>query len=341
MTTPGQNAPDGAFVVGSRFGQDITEESAKVMMKGGVVSSFENAQGVAHSTYNNVIDDHSQQLVDLTEAVEKLVLQGSALVFYDNDTYTPSPGIVAVDVILIGAGGGGSSGSYDIFVHGTRSGGGGGGGGETHTSIPASLLPVNADGSYKPIQIIIGAGGAGASVDSNFGAGGGHTHFGPQVGVAGQSWLLGGGGQGGMWGNNGPVALGGVGMVPGGDGASGLGRDSPATGPGTSSSPFDLHGGGGGGGRGAATAYGAATPGGGGGISPGGAPGVPGAPGKSPSEIVATGGGGGGGGASGNAGGGPGGYPGGGGGGSACSGVGATFGGKGADGVLYVIERGI
>lgn len=285
------------------------------------------------------INDHSQSITELREVVEQLILQGTAIRYTGNGTYTPNENVVSVDLILIGAGGGGSSGSYDALVDGTRSGGGGGGGGETHVNVPASLLPKNVDGTYKGIQVIIGAGGAGALSDSGVGTGGGHTRFGPEVGSVAQSWLLGGGGNGGAWGNSGPVAPGGIGMIPGGAGDRGLGPAGAGVGAGHSTSAYDLHGGGGGGGRGGAQGRGGGSPGGGGGISPGGAPGSPGFPGESPSDIVATGGGGGGGGSTGSAGGGNGAFPAGGGGGSACSSSGATFGGIGGDGILYVIER--
>ncbi|MEV0367496.1 hypothetical protein [Nocardia fusca] len=283
-----------------------------------------------------IINDHSESITDLQEAIEQLILQGAAIKFVSNNTYTPAVGVVSVDVILIGAGAGGSSGSYDALNSGTRSGGGGGGGGETHVNVPASLLPVDGGGNFLPIQIVVGAGGDGAAGDQGVGQGGGHTYFGPEVGSAAQPWLMAGGGTGGSWGNIPPVSPGGIGMIPGGDGGPGGG---PGGAPGAgehSTSAFDLHGGGGGGGGGYAQAYGGAGSGGGGGISPGGSPGNPGQP---PSTIVATGGGGGGGGPSGNLGGADGAYPAGGGGGSACSIAGATTGGDGGDGVVYVIER--
>ncbi|MFD7042317.1 hypothetical protein ACFWAM_28110, partial [Rhodococcus jostii] len=44
MTTPGGSAPDGAYVIGGQYGQDITEASAKAIMKGAPVSKFTTAQ---------------------------------------------------------------------------------------------------------------------------------------------------------------------------------------------------------------------------------------------------------------------------------------------------------
>lgn len=345
MTTPGGGAPDGAYVIGGgewRYGQNLTEASAKTIMKGGTLSSFENAQGVAHGTYNDKIDDHSQSITELQDVINTLILQGEALKYVSNGSYTPNPNVVSVEVISIGAGGGGSSGSYDGLGGHVYTGGGGGGGGETHASIPASLLPVDGGGAFKTLQVIIGAGGNGALSDSDVGTGGGHTLFGPEVASADPAYLLGGGGQGGAWGISSPQAQGGAGMIPGGNGSPAIhtsGGSSTGGGPGgNSTSAFSLNGGGGGGGCGASLNSGGSA-GGSGAISPGGAAGTPGNTGTSPADIIATGGGGGGGGSSGNAGGGDGGYPAGGGGGSACHNTGATFGGDGADGVMYIIER--
>lgn len=44
MTTPNGSSPDGAYVVGSNFGQDITEASAKAIMTGKTKTAFSNAQ---------------------------------------------------------------------------------------------------------------------------------------------------------------------------------------------------------------------------------------------------------------------------------------------------------
>ena len=44
MTTPGGSAPDGAYVVGGRYGQDVTEASAKAIMTGKTKTAFSNAQ---------------------------------------------------------------------------------------------------------------------------------------------------------------------------------------------------------------------------------------------------------------------------------------------------------
>lgn len=338
MSSPGGEKPPGSIEVGGfEAWRARSEADAKNAMKGGVLGSFEGVEDEAQGRIFDPINDHSQSITDLRDAIEQLILQGSAIKFITNGTYIPAEGLVSVDVILIGAGAGGGSGSWDAINFGTRSGGGGGGGGEAHVNVPASLLPTDNEGNLLPIQIVVGAGGDGAPGDQGVGQGGGHTYFGPEVGSLDQAWLMAGGGSGGSWGNTPPVAPGGIGMIPGGNGGPGGGPNgTPGAGE-HSTSAFDLHGGGGGGGGGFCQSRGAGRPGGGGGISPGGTAGNPGQP---PSTIVATGGGGGGGGPSGSAGGADGAYPAGGGGGSACSAVsGATTGGDGGDGVVYVIER--
>lgn len=344
MTTPGGfSPPNTAYRIGSEFGSDLTAASAKQIMRGGVTGSYENAQQQYHGVYNAVIDDHSRTLADLTNAIEQLILQGTALRFDDNDTYYPTTGIVSIDVIIIGAGAGAATGRWDVLAGNRRGGGGGGGGGETHTTINAALLPKNPDGSFQPIPIWIGAGGTGGVGGEGSGTGGGTTSFG--------DFLRAGGGQGALWGggsNGGIGGLGGFGMIPGGNGGQAYRTDNDGnltaqqTPGGNSVSPYDLYGGGGGGGAGGAGTSGSqATNGGAGGISPGGIIGMPGGNGASPSAVVATGGGGGGGGEGGGAPGGHGGWPGGGGGGGEGGGSagGNGPGGNGAGGVLYVIER--
>ncbi|MEV2222767.1 hypothetical protein AB0E01_23155 [Nocardia vinacea] len=69
MTMPHGSPPAGAFVVGSRYGQDVTDSSARAIMSGGVVTSFSKAQDSMHSEYNAKIEDHSERLASL-EGIE-------------------------------------------------------------------------------------------------------------------------------------------------------------------------------------------------------------------------------------------------------------------------------
>ena len=278
------------------------------------------------------VNDHSQSITELRAVLNQLILQGNALVFTSNNTYTPSAGVLSVDVILIGGGAGGAGGTASAFNGGP--GGGGGGGGEVHVNIPATLLPKDGE-DFASIEITIGAGGARGTV-GNPGTGGGDTVFGAGL-------LTAGGGQGGMTGTGtapGVGGVGGAGMIPGGAGGSGRVSSGNGWPGGNSTSAYDLHGGGGGGGGG--TDSGIGGPGGIGGISAGGTSGnTTTRDGHPPSSIVATGAGGGAGGWSayglmGDAGNGA--FPGGAGGGGRGA-ASATNGGAGAAAIMFIIEH--
>ncbi|WP_280317311.1 glycine-rich domain-containing protein [Nocardia wallacei] len=300
-----------------------------------ILGGFANVIDAIFGTVNDdyvrdlpTITDHSNSITELQEVINQLILQGNALVFTSNNTYTPSPGIVSIDLIEIGAGAGGAAGRWDVLGANRRAGGGGGGGGEVHTPIQASLLPTDGSGNFLPIPITIGAGGAGGASDAAPGGGGGNTSFGPYIPA--------GGGNGGIATNTlgAGGGLGGAGMIIGGKGAD-VGVQNNG---GNSISQFTLNGGGGGGGAGLLeTASGVPSFGGNGGISPGGAPGQPGQP---PSDVVATGGGGGGGSLTVTSSGGAGAFPGGGGGGGGGS-IGGPrgLGGNGGNGILFIVER--
>lgn len=324
MTTPGISAPDGAYVVGSRYGQDVTAESAKALATGGARGAFGGAQNAFRFNIQSplaeqiaITNSHEVEITQLKDAYRQMILQGEALVFTTPGVYYPSEGIVSVDLILIGAGGGGGGGKWDLQVGYRQGGSGGGGGGEITASIPANLLPSSVNITiYQP-----GVGGGREAA----GSGGGNVLFG--------NYLIAGGGQGGLGGNgnNHPTPAGGSGLIGGGFG--GVGGFTPNPTGGWSNYPGELRGGGGGGGGGSFTG----GTGGTGGASPGG---LPSQNGTSPATIIATGGGGGGGGWDGNLTGGHGGNPGGGGGGGMGGGFDQTGnGGNGGMGKLFIIER--
>ncbi|WP_069166801.1 hypothetical protein [Nocardia altamirensis] len=331
MTTPRQPAPDGSFVLGSKFGQNINEDSARSALKEATLAVFTRYQQRLHNQVVNVIGDHSRSITELRQAYEQLTLHGRAIVFPGNRDYTPAKGIVSVDVILLGGGAGGAAGRWDILAAGRKTGGGGGGGGEVHHSIPAALLPVDRDGNFLPIAIVIGRGGSGGTGDAEPGYGGGNTSFG--------DFLIAGGGVGGQadFEVGGTGGAGGAGMIRGGAGGKGAGVGVGAANPGGDSyTEYSLNGGGGGGGGGGGPG-GPGMPGGQGGISPGG---LPGQDGQRPSVVVTTGGGGGGGGPNVNGSGGSGAAPSGGGGGGGAGLIPPRGnGGNGGNGLLYVIER--
>ncbi|MBP2211072.1 hypothetical protein JOJ87_001416 [Rhodococcus ruber] len=58
MTTPNSPAPDGAYVVGSGYGQGMTEQSAKVAMKTAPV----NAWSAAQANYHGSLDEQKRTL---------------------------------------------------------------------------------------------------------------------------------------------------------------------------------------------------------------------------------------------------------------------------------------
>lgn len=187
---------------------------------GGILGGFSGVLGAIFGSVNNnyvrdlaIIQDHSAQLTELRAAFDQLLLQGNAIVYTSNNTYTPAPGITSVDVILIGAGGGGGSGQWNFFGGDRQGGAGGGGGGEIHTTIPASLFP-KSGANYAPVTITMGPGGAGGTA-GNPGGGGANCSFG--------GWLTAGGGNGGARGTTlGAVGgAGGIGMIPGGRGGNG------------------------------------------------------------------------------------------------------------------------
>ncbi|BDV33339.1 DUF2793 domain-containing protein [Methylocystis iwaonis] len=296
--------------------------------------------------------------------------------FSSSGTYTPSPGVTLVDVILFGAGGGGGSGARQAAGAIASGGGGGGGGGVARGRFTAAQIGASR-------AVTIGAGGAGGATQTtnsaagNNGASGGDTSFGALLratgGGAGSGGGLaagsGGGGGGGLApAGNASGATGGAGGatgVSGGSAAAGAGSFYPGGGSGGGGSPATgdagLQGGAcpgassGGGAGGGITAANAASNGGQGGsvyvagnasnaqggVAGGainGANGLGGwANGAGPLEQAAAGGGGGASGLATAGDGGPGGFPGGGGGGGGAHQNGGSGGAGGAGGSGYAI----
>ncbi|MFI5777040.1 hypothetical protein [Nocardia sp. NPDC051570] len=77
MTMPNQKPPSGAFVIGSRFGQDITEQSARATMTNGVKVSFGNSQNAHHTQYNEKIDSNYQIAMAAKGSADQAVSQSS------------------------------------------------------------------------------------------------------------------------------------------------------------------------------------------------------------------------------------------------------------------------
>ncbi|MGW2666370.1 hypothetical protein ACWCW7_35905, partial [Nocardia tengchongensis] len=84
---------------------------------GGFVSVIEAIFGVVNDPYVAAlptINNHSNSITQLTAAFNQLILQGNAIVYTSNNSYTPTAGILSVDVIIIGAGAGGGGGDGEI-----------------------------------------------------------------------------------------------------------------------------------------------------------------------------------------------------------------------------------
>jgi hypothetical protein len=337
VTTPNQSAPDGAFTVGTRYGQDITEDSAKATMTGGVVTSYANAQDVAHTTYNDPINDHSRSITTLQEQVSTLLLGGQAWAFTANTIYYPTAGTTQIKPYLLAAGAGGAAGAWNVSATAQIGGGAGSGGGETHAVIPAAFLPVDGSGNFTGIAIVVGAAGTGGTSSGQNGGGGGDTTIGP---LSGSPWMRAGGGNGGVGGPsvvNSTPAAGGTGTTPGGTGGTGYwysAGDHPAGTGGNSTNPAEPTGGGGGGGGGGGNSAPGAPGGSVSGFAQGG---TEGNPGSSPWSAIPSGAGGGGGGFNDTPGGG-GGYPSGGGSGGGAGLTTFSAGQNGGNGKVYVLE---
>ena len=344
MTTPNGQYPDDTFGSDLSGLSGLDEASWRAGLNSRVIGSsgggigfnglFRAILGSITGTVDNsyiyqlpIIQEQQDYITDLRDAVERMILQGQSIFYDGSTTHYISDGVVSIDFIILGGGGGGGGGGNYIGP-GSRAGMGGAGGGETHFTVPRSILG-------DSVQIMIGAGGAGGNGLDSPGYGGTPSKI-----VTASGELASGGGQGGMSvsvSTTGVVSVGGTGMIQGG--AGGINTAGGRNG-GTSVSPYSLNGGGGGGGCGywsGDTETVNAGQGGAGGISPGGLPGAAGTPADG---LAATGGGGGGGGVS-KGDGSAGGFPSGGGGGAGMGSLnsGATRGGNGAQGRVYVIER--
>ena len=89
MTTPGGSAPDDSFVLGSTYGSDLTESSAKAIMKSPVTGSYANAQTMFHGAIENFIDSGGAEYIAdaitmgaftlLAQQVARIPIVGGAL----------------------------------------------------------------------------------------------------------------------------------------------------------------------------------------------------------------------------------------------------------------------
>lgn len=74
MTTPGIGAPDGAYVVGSRYGQDVprTESGVLALVKGQTTGPWSDAQNKFRTNIQNPLQQQQTELAGLQSRTQKL-----------------------------------------------------------------------------------------------------------------------------------------------------------------------------------------------------------------------------------------------------------------------------
>ncbi|MGY3571977.1 glycine-rich domain-containing protein [Vibrio paucivorans] len=173
------------------------------------IKEFQNALSAKGIKFVSGQFDHFEKLLESVS----FDLSFNIVTFTASATYTPSPNVLAAEVIIVGGGGGGAGSS------GNSNDGGGAGGGCAIVYLSESDL--------KPTSIIIGAGGAGGS--TSWGGTAGDTSFGDVTATGGRggppsSASANGAINGGS--GNGDINIPGQGATHGSDRASGAGGSS-------------------------------------------------------------------------------------------------------------------
>lgn len=122
MTTPGITAPDGSFVLGSEYGQDITEASAKSLMSGGVKTSFGGAQTALNNEIKAPMVGQAGSITNHETRIVALEDGGTMTVYSGNDTWVNIGGRVGIGVINGGQAGQNGQGSSGQRLGGTHGG---------------------------------------------------------------------------------------------------------------------------------------------------------------------------------------------------------------------------
>lgn len=125
MTTPGGSAPDGAYVIGSSYGSDVTESSAAAMATGGAKSSFGNAQDAFKSEFISA-PLFGGEVARLDNRIDELVIGTERAIRYtysESDVWTKHPAGYRVDVDVFSPASGGRNGASSGQAAGGFSGG--------------------------------------------------------------------------------------------------------------------------------------------------------------------------------------------------------------------------
>lgn len=138
MTTPGGNAPDGAHVIGTRYGQDETEAGIRSRLKGQAIRGFADAQGLFGGRFAGItewltslnarVDEQVTQAGEITDSITSLenrveLLEGGAVTvrtYAFNTPWTKPEGLTRLGVAVEGGGHAGSTGSTSqAYIGGT------------------------------------------------------------------------------------------------------------------------------------------------------------------------------------------------------------------------------
>ncbi|MBD8056715.1 fibronectin type III domain-containing protein [Rhodococcus ruber] len=156
MTTPGGSAPDGAYVIGSGYGSDVTEDSVRSMIKGSVLSPWSKAQ----NNYQTSTAGMYREVTRLDNRIDEIIF-GNELVnlatFSTSGTWTKPPGATRVVVNVMAGSSGGGCGNNSAGGQADWQGGfGGWSGGWQRATILAGDLP-------ETVEVVVGAGSDGAT----------------------------------------------------------------------------------------------------------------------------------------------------------------------------------
>ncbi len=156
MTTPGGEAPDGAYVIGSGYGRDVTEDSVRSMTRGSILNPWSKAQ----NSYQVSTAGMYREVTRLDNRIDEIIF-GNELVnlatFSTSGTWTKPPGATRVVInVLAGSSGGACANNSEGGEPEWWGGLGGYSGGWERATVLASDLP-------DTVEVIVGAGSDGAT----------------------------------------------------------------------------------------------------------------------------------------------------------------------------------